>query len=65
MSSFQDLWTLRKRFTTQMAGVTVMTYLLSIGNRLPQKFYISCEKGNIWLPELFASKLCFSVQVMK
>lgn len=57
MDSFQDLWTLRKRFTGQMATVTFMSYLLSIGNRTPQKFSISCEKGNIWFTELFPSKI--------
>ncbi|KAJ3373226.1 hypothetical protein HDU91_000939 [Kappamyces sp. JEL0680] len=55
MASFQDLWVLRKRFTSQMAAVSFMCYLLSIGGRIPQKFYISAEKGNIWLPELLSS----------
>jgi transformation/transcription domain-associated protein len=55
MDSYEELWFLRKRFTAQMACVTFMTYLLSIGQRNPQKFYISVEKGNIWMPELLSS----------
>ncbi|KAI8907173.1 hypothetical protein EDD86DRAFT_232632 [Gorgonomyces haynaldii] len=52
MKSYMDLWTVRKRFTKQMAAVTFMTYLLSIGHRYPQKFHISAETGNIWASEL-------------
>ena len=55
MASVEDLWTLRKRFTAQMACVTFMTYLLSIGQRTPSKFYISQDTGAIWLPDLFSS----------
>jgi transformation/transcription domain-associated protein len=54
MGSFEDLWTLRKRFTTQMACITFMTYLLSIGQRSPQKFYISQEKGSIWTSDFYS-----------
>ena len=55
MGSYQEFWTLRKRFTRQMATVTFMTYLLSIGHRYPQKFHISCDTGNIWASELMPS----------
>lgn len=55
MDSYEDLWTLRKRFTSQMACVTFMTYLLSVAQRTPQKFYISLENGNIWSPEFYSS----------
>ena len=55
MNTYQDLWTLRKRFTLQMACVTFMTYLLSIGQRHPHKYSISCSKGNIWMPEFYGT----------
>jgi transformation/transcription domain-associated protein len=58
MVSFEDNWNLRKRFTNQMACVCFMTYLLSVGNRTPQKFYISKEKGTIWFPDLYAGIFC-------
>ncbi|KAI8897674.1 hypothetical protein BC833DRAFT_539959 [Globomyces pollinis-pini] len=55
MLTYQDLWTIRKRFTTQMACVTFMTYLLCVGQRSPHRFSISCEKGNIWMPEFYST----------
>jgi transformation/transcription domain-associated protein len=44
-----------------MGAVTLMTYLLSIGQRYPQKFHISLRTGNIWASELLPSMLkkCF------
>jgi transformation/transcription domain-associated protein len=55
MLHYEDLWNLRKRFTSQMACLTFMTYVLSIGQRTPQKFYISLEKGNVWTSEFFST----------
>lgn len=57
MKSYIELWTFRKRFTRQMAAVTFMTHLMSIGHRYPQKIHISCTTGNIWASELMPSNL--------
>ncbi|KAJ3319442.1 hypothetical protein HDV06_006328 [Boothiomyces sp. JEL0866] len=55
MATYEDLWTIRKRFTNQMACITFMTFLLSVGQRQPQKFNISCEKGNVWQSEFYST----------
>ncbi|CAB4408939.1 unnamed protein product [Rhizophagus irregularis] len=52
MKSHEDLWTIRKQFTNQMAAVSFMTYALCIGQRHPHKFMISRNTGNIWTSEL-------------
>ncbi|KAJ3326459.1 hypothetical protein HDU76_012906 [Blyttiomyces sp. JEL0837] len=52
MDSYTDLWIMRKRFTNQMAAVTFMTHVLSIGHRYPQKFHISMQSGNVWASDL-------------
>ncbi|KAJ3344480.1 hypothetical protein HDU83_005150 [Entophlyctis luteolus] len=55
MKTFSDLWNMRKHFTGQMAAVTVMTYLFSIGHRTPQKFNISMRTGDVWSSDLLPS----------
>lgn len=57
MKSHEDLWTIRKQFTNQMAAVSFMTYALCIGQRHPHKFMISRNTGNIWTSELLPSML--------
>ncbi|KAJ3074848.1 hypothetical protein HDU98_010028 [Podochytrium sp. JEL0797] len=52
MRSYTDLWIMRKQFTHQMAAVTFMTYLFSIGHRHPSKFHISMKTGDIWTSDL-------------
>ncbi|KAJ3404672.1 hypothetical protein HDU80_002517 [Chytriomyces hyalinus] len=52
MKTYTDLWNMRKQFTYQMAGITYMTYLFSIGHRYPSKFNISMATGNVWASEL-------------
>ncbi|KAI8925789.1 hypothetical protein BC831DRAFT_256646 [Entophlyctis helioformis] len=52
MASYLDLWTFRKRFTTQLATMTFMTYLMSIGHRHPQKVHISLKTGSMWSSDL-------------
>ncbi|KAG9303929.1 hypothetical protein G9A89_005839 [Geosiphon pyriformis] len=47
-----DLWLIRKQFTTQMASLAFMSYILSIGQRHPHKIIISKNTGNIWTTEL-------------
>ncbi|CAI2169805.1 6786_t:CDS:10 [Funneliformis geosporum] len=55
MKSHEDLWTIRKQFTSQMAAVSFMTYVLCVGQRHPHKFMISRNTGNIWTTELLPS----------
>ncbi|CAG8494689.1 11619_t:CDS:10, partial [Ambispora leptoticha] len=52
MKSHIDLWTFRKHFTTQMAGIAFMSYILCIGQRHPYKMIISKNTGNVWATEL-------------
>ncbi|KAJ3029169.1 UNVERIFIED_CONTAM: hypothetical protein HDU68_012852 [Siphonaria sp. JEL0065] len=52
MKSYMDLWNMRKQFTNQMAAVTYMTYLFSIGHRYPSKYHISIRTGDVWTSDL-------------
>ncbi|KAI8806472.1 hypothetical protein BJ742DRAFT_680099, partial [Cladochytrium replicatum] len=52
MESYSDLWVFRKQFSGQLAAVTFLTHTMCIGQRLPQKFNISCRTGNIWASEV-------------
>ncbi|KAH6575098.1 hypothetical protein BASA62_002135 [Batrachochytrium salamandrivorans] len=52
MVSYTDLWTFRKRFTSHLATMTFMTYLMSIGHRHPQKIFISPKTGSVWGSDL-------------
>lgn len=47
MKTSSDLWFIRKRFTTQMAAMTFLTYIFCIGQRYPGKFMISRKTGNL------------------
>ena len=51
MSTYEDLWNLRKTFTRQMAATSFLTYILSVGHRQPQKMHISLRTGNVWFAE--------------
>ena len=48
LASSMDYWVHRKQFTKQLASITFMTYLMSVGHRHPHKIYISKQSGNIW-----------------
>ncbi|KAJ3022967.1 hypothetical protein HKX48_004725 [Thoreauomyces humboldtii] len=52
LSSYGDLWTMRKQFTHSLAANTFMTHVLSVGQRAPYKFSISRRTGNIWYQDL-------------
>eukprot|EP00842_Homolaphlyctis_polyrhiza_P006140 jgi/Hompol1/6527/HPOL_002281-RA len=52
MASSMDLWTFRKRFTANLATMTFMVYLMSIGHRHPQKIHISLKTGSVWGSDL-------------
>ncbi|KAL7745967.1 transcription-associated protein 1 [Sorochytrium milnesiophthora] len=51
VSSFTDLWMLRKVFAKQLAAVTFMTYVLNMGLRFPRSIHISRSTGDVWLSE--------------
>lgn len=51
-SSFADFWLFRKQFSYQYAGITFMTFLMSINNRYPHKFLINLASGNVWATEM-------------
>ncbi|KAI9139518.1 hypothetical protein BKA69DRAFT_1040037 [Paraphysoderma sedebokerense] len=55
VTTFTDLWMIRKQFTSQMAAVTFMTYVMGVGHRYPQKFNISRTTGNIWASDALPS----------
>ncbi|KAG0235555.1 hypothetical protein B0O80DRAFT_498171 [Mortierella sp. GBAus27b] len=52
MKSYTDLWMIRRQFTAQMASVTFMTYIMSIGHRFPTKWFISLQTGNVWTSDM-------------
>ncbi|KAI7824749.1 FAT domain-containing protein, partial [Gamsiella multidivaricata] len=52
MKSYTDLWVIRKQFTSQMASVTFLTYIMSIGHRFPTKWFISLQTGNVWTSDM-------------
>ncbi|KAF9968989.1 hypothetical protein BGZ73_008918 [Actinomortierella ambigua] len=52
MKSYTDLWMIRKQFTAQMASVTFLTYIMSIGHRFPTKWFISLKTGNVWTSDM-------------
>ncbi|CAJ0636389.1 15982_t:CDS:10, partial [Entrophospora sp. SA101] len=55
IKSHEELWSFKKHFTSQMASVSFMTYLICVGQRHPHKFLISRNTGNIWSSELIPS----------
>ncbi|KAJ3171894.1 hypothetical protein HDU87_008212 [Geranomyces variabilis] len=52
LTSYGDLWTMRKQFTHSLASNTFMTHVLSVGQRSPHKISISRNTGNIWFSDL-------------
>ncbi|KAI9209824.1 uncharacterized protein BJ171DRAFT_609195 [Polychytrium aggregatum] len=54
MSSYSELWAFRKKFTQQLGSVSLMTHLLNVTHRTPQKMYISLNSGNILSTELIS-----------
>lgn len=50
--SFADFFLFRKQFAYQYAGLTFMTFLMSINNRYPHKYLINLNSGNIWAAEM-------------
>lgn len=52
MNSFTDLWTLRKLFTQQLAGVLFSSYVFSITQRMPHKLLMSMSRAAVWQSDL-------------
>lgn len=51
-ATFEMFWLFRKQFSYQFAGVTFMTFLMSIGNRYPHRYFINTSSGAIWTTEM-------------
>lgn len=51
-STFEMFWLFRKQFAYQFAGVTFMTFLMSINNRYPYKYFINTSSGAIWTTDM-------------
>jgi transformation/transcription domain-associated protein len=53
--SSSDLWTVRKRFTMEMAATTFLTYVFCIGGRSPGKLLVSRKTGAVWTCDIAPS----------
>ncbi|KAG8865354.1 hypothetical protein FRB96_000244 [Tulasnella sp. 330] len=51
MENANALWLLRKQFTTQMAAVTFMSYVMSSITRTPLRYLISRSTGQIYMSD--------------
>lgn len=47
MASPSDLWHIRKQMTLQMASFIFLTYVMSMGARVPSRIHISRSTGKI------------------
>ncbi|KAL8725777.1 MAG: hypothetical protein Q9166_007142 [cf. Caloplaca sp. 2 TL-2023] len=50
--SYSDFWLFRRQFTTQLAALTFMTYIMHMSLRFPHKMNISRATGSVWGSEL-------------
>lgn len=50
--NYESYWLFRKQFAYQYAGVTFMTFLMSISNRYPHKCFINAASGNVWSTDM-------------
>lgn len=55
MGSYTDYFMLRKQFIAQYATATFMTYVFSVGQRMPYKIAISRSTGDVWMMEFVPS----------
>ncbi|KAI9495464.1 hypothetical protein BDB00DRAFT_870320 [Zychaea mexicana] len=55
MGSYTDYYMLRKQFTAQYATATFMTYIFSVGQRMPYRIAISRSTGDVWMIEFVPS----------
>lgn len=57
MSSPSDLWHIRKQMTLQMSSFIFMTYIMSIGARMPSRILISRSTGKIHTSDMLPCTL--------
>ncbi|KAL9594972.1 MAG: hypothetical protein Q9219_006728 [cf. Caloplaca sp. 3 TL-2023] len=50
--SFSDFWIFRRHFSSQLAALTFMTYIMHMSARYPHKLSISRTQGTVWGSEL-------------
>lgn len=50
--SYSDFWLFRRQFSTQLAALSFMTYIMHMHSRYPHKMNISRATGSIWGSEL-------------
>ncbi|KAL8682682.1 MAG: hypothetical protein Q9186_001278 [Xanthomendoza sp. 1 TL-2023] len=50
--SYSDFWLFRRHFSTQLAALSFMTYIMHINSRYPHKMNISRATGSVWGSEL-------------
>lgn len=55
MASPSELWHLRKSFTLSMASFIFMTYVMSMGARVPSRIHISRSTGKIHTSDMLPS----------
>lgn len=66
MDNANALWLLRKQFTTQMAAVTFMTYVMNCITRTPSRFHISRSTGQVYMSDFVpgALSLCEGCRIL-
>lgn len=55
MSSPSELWHIRKQMTLQMASFIFLTYVMSMGARVPSRIHISRSSGKIYTSDMLPS----------
>ncbi|KAL8736626.1 MAG: hypothetical protein Q9181_002303 [Wetmoreana brouardii] len=50
--SYSDFWLFRRQFSSQLAALTFMTYIMHMNSRHPHKMNISRTTGSVWGTEL-------------
>ncbi|KAL8838619.1 MAG: hypothetical protein Q9170_002065 [Blastenia crenularia] len=50
--SYSDFWLFRRQFSSQLAALTFMTYIMHMSARYPHKLSISRTHGSVWGSEL-------------
>lgn len=51
MADANALWVLRKQFTTQMAAITFMSYVMNCITRTPSRYNISRTTGQVYMSD--------------
>lgn len=52
MASPSELWHIRKQMTLQMASFIFLTYVMSMGARVPSRIHISRSSGKIYTSDM-------------